>query len=149
MVEVLLYVHRNRRLIRDGSPGGPPRLSYSTWTLMITPVVECCFTSTETVGVLRTATSTFTQLLSSELKWCISDQCSDVSPGTQCSSLKWTELTTKPKIVWIETGLFFFYPGRTRLMFTCMLGRYVVYTVLLVPKPFGTCWQRRQTAARR
>ena len=28
-VEVLLYVHRNRRLIRDGSPGRPPRLSHS------------------------------------------------------------------------------------------------------------------------
>ena len=25
-VEVLLYVHRNRRLFRDGSPGRPPRL---------------------------------------------------------------------------------------------------------------------------
>ena len=31
-VEVLLYVHRNRRLIRDGSPGQPPRLSHSSWT---------------------------------------------------------------------------------------------------------------------
>ena len=30
LVEVLLYVHRNRRLIRDGSPGRPPRLSYSS-----------------------------------------------------------------------------------------------------------------------
>ena len=30
---VLLYVHRNRRLIRDGSPGQPPRLSHSSWTL--------------------------------------------------------------------------------------------------------------------
>ena len=29
---VLLYVHRNRRLIRDGNPGRPPRLSlYSFW----------------------------------------------------------------------------------------------------------------------
>ena len=27
IVEVLLYVHRNRRFIRDGSPGRPPRLS--------------------------------------------------------------------------------------------------------------------------
>ena len=27
MVEVLLYVHRNRRFIRDGSPGRPPRLT--------------------------------------------------------------------------------------------------------------------------
>ena len=30
VVEVLLYVHRNRRLIRDGSPGRPPRLSHSS-----------------------------------------------------------------------------------------------------------------------
>ena len=30
---VLLYVHRNRRLIRDGSPGRPPRLSKSSWAL--------------------------------------------------------------------------------------------------------------------
>ena len=31
--EELLYVHRNRRLIRDGSPGRPPRLSHSSWAL--------------------------------------------------------------------------------------------------------------------
>ena len=30
VVEVLLYVHRNRGLIRDGSPGRPPRLSHSS-----------------------------------------------------------------------------------------------------------------------
>ena len=30
---VLLYVHRNRRLIRDGSPGRPPWLSHSSWYL--------------------------------------------------------------------------------------------------------------------
>ena len=34
-VEVLLYVHRNRRFIRDGSPGCPPRLSLSSWALRI------------------------------------------------------------------------------------------------------------------
>ena len=33
LVEVLLYVHRNRRFIRDGSPGRPPRLSHSSWAL--------------------------------------------------------------------------------------------------------------------
>ena len=33
MVEALLYGHRNRRLIRDGSPGRPPRLSHSSWAL--------------------------------------------------------------------------------------------------------------------
>ena len=32
-VQVLLYVHRNRRLIRDGSPEPPPRLSHSSWPL--------------------------------------------------------------------------------------------------------------------
>ena len=26
---VLIYVHRNRRLIRDGSPGRPPRLTFT------------------------------------------------------------------------------------------------------------------------
>ena len=30
VVEVLLYVHRNRRLIRGRSPGRPPRLSHSS-----------------------------------------------------------------------------------------------------------------------
>ena len=30
---MLLYVHRNRRLIRGGSPGRPPWLSHSSWTL--------------------------------------------------------------------------------------------------------------------
>ena len=30
LVEVLLYVHRNRKFIRDGSPGSPPRLSHSS-----------------------------------------------------------------------------------------------------------------------
>ena len=41
------------------------------------------------------------------------------------------------------------YSGRTRLMFTCVLGRYVASTFLLVPKPFGGRWQRLWTAARR
>ena len=30
VVEVLLYVHRNRKLIKDGSPGRPPRLLRSS-----------------------------------------------------------------------------------------------------------------------
>ena len=29
------YAHRNHRLIRDGSPGRPPRLSHSAWALML------------------------------------------------------------------------------------------------------------------
>ena len=30
-------------------------------------MVQCCFTSTETIRLIRTATSTFTQLLNSEI----------------------------------------------------------------------------------
>ena len=30
LVEVLLYVHGNRRFIRDGSPGRPPGFSHSS-----------------------------------------------------------------------------------------------------------------------
>ena len=40
---------------------------------------------------------------------------------------------TQTQIVWIENELFF-YPGRTRLMFTCILGRYAVSTVLIIRK---------------
>ena len=36
----LLYVHRNRRFIRDGSPGRPPRLSHSSWALPRLPQVD-------------------------------------------------------------------------------------------------------------
>ena len=35
VVKVLLYVHRNRRPVRDGSPGRPSRLSHSSWTLKL------------------------------------------------------------------------------------------------------------------
>ena len=30
MVDVLLYIHRNRRFIMDGRPGRPPRLSHNS-----------------------------------------------------------------------------------------------------------------------
>ena len=56
---------RHHGLFGTGSPGRPPRLSHSPGV-----PVQCCFTSTETIrlirdGLLRTATSTFTQLMSS------------------------------------------------------------------------------------
>ena len=38
--EVLLYVHRSRRFIRDGSPGRPPRLSHRSWALRSYDVAE-------------------------------------------------------------------------------------------------------------
>ena len=33
-VDVLLYIHRNHRFIRDGSPEWPPGLSHSSWALV-------------------------------------------------------------------------------------------------------------------
>ena len=49
---VLLYVHRNRRLIRDGSPGWPPRLSHSSWALNVVSL-PFCSTSTEARLLIR------------------------------------------------------------------------------------------------
>ena len=56
-------------LLATGSPGRPPRLSHSSWPL--TGLVQCYSTSTETARTIRdwkprTATSTFTQLLTSD-----------------------------------------------------------------------------------
>ena len=34
VVEVLLYVHRNRRFVRDGSPERPPGLSHTSSALL-------------------------------------------------------------------------------------------------------------------
>ena len=42
----------------------------------------------------------------------------------------------KTESVSIETELIF-YPERTGLMFTCVLRRFVAFTFLLEPKPFG------------
>ena len=42
--EVLLYVHRNRRFITEGSPGRPPRLSHGSRALL---------TSTETIRLIK------------------------------------------------------------------------------------------------
>ena len=44
LVKVLLYVHTNIKLIRDGSPGRPPRLSHSSWaltTLFVAYILPC------------------------------------------------------------------------------------------------------------
>ena len=59
--------------------------------------------------------------------------------------------SNETEIVWIETELFFifFYPGWIRLLFTCVLWRWVASTAILVPEPFGGRWPHRWTAARR
>jgi len=46
MVEVLLYIHRNRRFIRDRSPGCPPWPSHSSWPLIIFSVCKAIWSCT-------------------------------------------------------------------------------------------------------
>ena len=50
---LLLHVHRDRnRLVRGGSSGRPRRfLRSSSWVLVL--LLQCCFTSTETVRTIR------------------------------------------------------------------------------------------------
>ena len=71
----LLYDHRDRNclgLLGTGSPPQDGHLDFHTHLLSSADIqVQCCFTSKETVrtvrgGEPRTATSTFTQLLSSD-----------------------------------------------------------------------------------
>ena len=50
-VEVLLYVHRNRRFITDGRPGRPPRHSHSFWALMPSNRLIRVFISTSHDGL--------------------------------------------------------------------------------------------------
>ena len=65
---MLLYVHRNRRLIRDGSPGRPPRLSHTAPELCLVCktlvflsvsverhllVLSICFRARKVCGVAR------------------------------------------------------------------------------------------------
>ena len=51
LVEVLLYVHRNRRLIRDGSPGRPPPLLHSSSAHSVPQFSESHFIEEGEVGV--------------------------------------------------------------------------------------------------
>ena len=44
--EVLLYVHRNRRFNRDGSPGRSPRLSQYSWARLFDSVAACVLYTT-------------------------------------------------------------------------------------------------------
>ena len=65
----IVFPQKPWRLLGTGNPGRPPRLSHSSSALSRLQM-QYCFTSTETMetirdGEPRTATSTFTQLLSS------------------------------------------------------------------------------------
>ena len=51
---VLLYVHRNHRLIRGGIPGRPPRLSNSSWALLLKKLKACVFMSSVVCLVTNT-----------------------------------------------------------------------------------------------
>ena len=84
-----LYVFRSRRLIRDGSPGRPSRLSHSSWVRIFSPAVQfsVVLRPQKPYGLLGmgspgTAISTFTQLLSSDFQSGCSVQCCFTSTET-------------------------------------------------------------------
>ena len=66
-VEVLLYVHRNRRFITDGSPGRPPRHSHSSWALMPSNRLIRVFISTSHHGLCAVLLTTWTYNVGSGL----------------------------------------------------------------------------------
>ena len=77
MVQCCFTSTETIRLIRTGSPGRPPRLSYSPWTLRILGNCSLVFVQTTRVvldwrgvGVLSTSTFCFT---SKEARWLIRD----------------------------------------------------------------------------
>jgi len=50
---VLIYVHRHCRLIRDGSPRRPPRLSHSYWALTdIELLIYYIYTPTHPISII-------------------------------------------------------------------------------------------------
>ena len=79
LVEVLLYVHRNRRFIRDGSPGRPPRLSHSSWALV---VLNCLLYSVEFEWPKGQSFTYYIHLL-----WIIKFFCYCIKKGHQLTSL--------------------------------------------------------------
>ena len=80
-----------------GSPGRPPRLSHSSWARWGALFVQCCFTSTETIGTVRdgeprTATPTLTQLLSSWTSlwsWVFFHRSGFITRVAACKSNAW------------------------------------------------------------
>ena len=69
--------------------GRPPQLSHSSWALTVCVHVQCCLKSTETVrtvrdGEPRTATSTFTQFLGSDVSASKSRRFISVLPNLAC-----------------------------------------------------------------
>ena len=118
-------------------------------------IVQCCFTSTETVQTIRDriATSTFTQLLSSELQpnskdrkpftTCFFNHCHNLlmpqaSNGSKFVTKQAAQITSGSyirlpaqiitQIIQIKTT-FFIQAGHS-LMFTCVLQCYVASTVV-------------------
>ena len=48
---IILYVHGNRRLVRTDSPGRPPRLSHSSWTMLL--LLSWCLMSSDVIWHIR------------------------------------------------------------------------------------------------
>ena len=86
VVEVLLYVHRNRRLIRDGSPGRPPRLSHSSdvcwcwWSLLYSAILRSRPDSLLSYMILHQWLTFLWRIFEYPPKWCT--YSADMAVGT-------------------------------------------------------------------
>ena len=138
------------RLVRTESPGRPPRLSHSSWTMSQHSATEIYVPKLPALvyDILPSTTAVFSHAIGSR-KLSANEQFF-VGAQTVVSSLQTTQMisdvcviidhvayasSNKTKIVGIETELFFSFfffsfflfsfltPGWMRLMFTCVLGR--------------------------
>ena len=85
VVEVLLYVHRNRRLIRDGSPGRPPRHSDSSWVVRVSVALHRAFWIS-------------TQVVTACFSWCMAG-ATNASGETTLSLCRYTSKHTRAWVV--------------------------------------------------
>ena len=98
LVEVLLYIHRNHRFSRDGSPGHPPQPSRSSWALREVKVIL----TLPWLGV-KPMLGAFT--VCPLLGWCVSGRTGGNSPAwkrrKRCSPAKpMVASSTVPMKLW-------------------------------------------------
>ena len=101
----LPYVHRNRRLIRDGGPGRPPRLSHSFWVLMHGRCrsVQWCTLACLTVKIFERIFRFYEQLKSRARKRETTPQCSTTKltqPRSKMAPLLHRDMARKKRL-WI------------------------------------------------
>ena len=67
---IILYVHETRRLVRTDSPGRPPRLSHSSWTMSVLRSFCFCSMSSDDNSGATWVTSFLQRVFEYPPKWC-------------------------------------------------------------------------------